>query len=166
MKLLTKPWSKLMTEKIDILAKLLKENGLKISVAESCTAGALAGALTSLSGASRYFDRGYITYSNCAKIEMLSVDPIVLGDEGAVSEAVALEMVKGVVGQSNSDVALSITGIAGPTGGSQAKPVGTVCFGFFVNQNLSTSMQFFHGDRAEVIDQSVRFSVNHLISLF
>ena len=75
-------------------------------------------------------------------------------------------MVKGVVGQSNSDVALSITGIAGPTGGTQAKPVGTVCFGFFVNQNLSTSTQFFHGDRAEVIDQSVRFSVNQLISLF
>ena len=155
-----------MNEQIQTLANLLTHENLKVSVAESCTAGALASVLTSISGASGYFDRGYITYSNRAKTEVLNVDPQVIGDEGAVSEEVALEMVKGVVNQSNSNVAVSITGVAGPTGGTKDKPVGTVCFGFCVNQKLSTSTKFFQGDRAEIIEQSVRFSVNHLISLF
>jgi nicotinamide-nucleotide amidase len=155
-----------MNEQIQTLANLLTHENLKVSVAESCTAGALASVLTSISGASGYFDRGYITYSNRAKTEVLNVDPQVIGDKGAVSEEVALEMVKGVVNQSNSDVAVSITGVAGPTGGTKDKPVGTVCFGFCVNQKLSTSTQLFQGDRAEIIEQSVRFSVNHLISLF
>ena len=155
-----------MNEQIQTLANLLTHENLKVSVAESCTAGALASVLTSISGASGYFDRGYIVYSNRAKTEVLNVDPQVIGDKGAVSEEVALEMVKGVVNQSNSDVAVSITGVAGPTGGTKDKPVGTVCFGFCVNQKLSTSTQLFQGDRAEIIEQSVRFSVNHLISLF
>ena len=155
-----------MNEQIQTLANLLTHENLKVSVAESCTAGALASVLTSISGASGYFDRGYITYSNRAKTEVLNVDPQVIGDKGAVSEEVALEMVKGVVNRSNSDVAVSITGVAGPTGGTKDKPVGTVCFGFCVNQKLSTSTQLFQGDRAEIIEQSVRFSVNHLISLF
>ena len=153
-----------MTERIHALAKLLIDGNLKISVAESCTGGALAGVLTSVSGASSYFDRGYIAYSNEAKVDMLKVDPQTISTEGAVSEAVAIAMVKGVVSQSGSGVAVAITGIAGPTGGTKAKPIGTVCFGFCVKNNLSTSTQSFRGSREEIVNQSVGFALNHLIS--
>ncbi|HIF88627.1 MAG TPA: CinA family protein [Candidatus Thioglobus sp.] len=153
-----------MTEKIQILAKLLIDGDLTISVAESCTGGALASALTSISGASSYFDRGYIAYSNIAKVDMLKVEPQIIGAEGAVSEAVAIAMVKGAVSQSSSDIAVAITGIAGPTGGTKAKPIGTICFGFCIKNNLSTSTQSFQGTREEVVNQSVGFALNHLIS--
>jgi len=153
-----------MTERIHALAKLLIDGNLKISVAESCTGGALASALTSISGASGYFDRGYIAYSNEAKVNMLKVDSQTIDTEGAVSEAVAIAMVKGVVSQSDSDVAVAITGIAGPTGGTKAKPIGTVCFGFCVKNNLSTSTQSFQGSREEIVNQSVGFVLKHLIA--
>jgi nicotinamide-nucleotide amidase len=153
-----------MNERIHALAKLLIDDNLTISVAESCTGGALTSALTSVSGASSYFDRGYIAYSNKAKVDMLKVDSQVIGTKGAVSEAVAIAMVKGVVGQSDSDVAVAITGIAGPTGGTKEKPVGTVCFGFCVKNNLSTNTQSFQGSREEIVNQSVDFALNHLIS--
>jgi|ETNmetMinimDraft_8_1059916.scaffolds.fasta_scaffold00037_26 nicotinamide-nucleotide amidase len=154
-----------MTERIHTLAKLLVDGDLKISVAESCTGGALACALTSISGASSYFDRGYIVYSDEAKIDMLKVDSQAISSEGAVSEAVAFAMVKGAVSQSGSDVAVAITGIAGPTGGTKAKPIGTVCFGFCVKGGLSTSMQSFQGTREEIVYQSVDFALNRLFSL-
>ena len=153
-----------MTERIHALAKLLIDGNFKISVAESCTGGALASALTSVSGASSYFDRGYIAYSNEAKFDMLKVDSQTIDTEGAVSEAVAIAMVRGTVSQSGSDVAVAITGIAGPTGGTKEKPIGTVCFGFCVKNNLSTSTQSFQGSREEIVNQSVGFVLNHLIS--
>lgn len=154
-----------MSENIHILAKLLTDEGLTISVAESCTGGALASALTSISGASKFFDRGYIAYSNDAKIDMLEVDPQAINERGAVSETVALEMIRGVVSQSGSDVAVSITGIAGPSGGTKEKPIGTVCFGFAVKSNVSISTQSFQGSREEIVNQSVAFALNQLISL-
>jgi nicotinamide-nucleotide amidase len=153
-----------MSERVHALAKLLIDGNLTISVAESCTGGALASALTSVSGASSYFDRGYIAYRNEAKVAMLKVDPQIISTQGAVSEDVAIAMVKGVVSQSGSDVAVAITGIAGPTGGTIEKPIGTVCFGFFVKGNLSTSTQSFQGGREEIVNQSVDFALNHLIS--
>ena len=113
------------------LSEILVTNGLTISVAESCTGGSLSSTITSIPGASSYFDCGYITYSNQSKVEMLGVDIQTIKNYGAVSEEVALEMVIGVSNRSHSDVALSITGVAGPTGGTIEKPIGTVCFGFF-----------------------------------
>lgn len=101
--------------------------GLTVAVAESCTGGMIAAALTDVAGASRVFDRGFVTYSNAAKQQMLGVQAATLAAHGAVSEAVAREMAEGALARSGADVALSVTGIAGP-GGSEHKPEGRVCF--------------------------------------
>jgi nicotinamide-nucleotide amidase len=102
--------------------------GVKIACAESCTGGLLAAALTETAGSSDVFDRGFVTYSNKAKMEMLGVSPVTLLDHGAVSEQVAREMAEGALARSEADLTVSITGIAGP-GGSDFKPEGRVCFG-------------------------------------
>jgi nicotinamide-nucleotide amidase len=102
--------------------------GLRIATAESCTGGMVAAALTDVAGSSDVFDRGFVTYSNTAKVEMLGVSPETLQAQGAVSEAVAQEMAEGALAHSVADIAVSITGIAGP-GGSEFKPEGRVCFG-------------------------------------
>jgi nicotinamide-nucleotide amidase len=101
---------------------------LKIATAESCTGGLVAGALTEIAGSSAVVDRGFVTYSNAAKVAVLGVSPELLEREGAVSEAVALAMVAGALARSDADLAVAITGIAGPTGGSATKPVGLVHF--------------------------------------
>ena len=111
----------------DILRLALRKN-LKLATAESCTGGLIAAALTELAGSSGAFERGFVTYSNAAKIEMLGINPSTLEQFGAVSPEVALEMAQGALRRSAADVALSVTGIAGP-GGSQFKPEGRVCFG-------------------------------------
>ena len=148
------------------LSEKLVTNGLTISVAESCTGGSLSQSLTSIPGASSYFDCGYITYSNQSKVEMLGVDIQTIKTYGAVSEEVALEMVIGVTTKSHSDVALSITGVAGPTGGTPEKPVGMVCFGFFCDGKTSTSTQLFSGDRANIVSQSVSYAMRQLFLRF
>ena len=144
------------------LSELLVANSLTISVAESCTGGSLSRALTSIPGASSYFDSGYITYSNQSKVEMLGVDIQTIKTYGAVSEEVALEMVIGVDTRSHSDIAVSITGVAGPTGGTLEKPVGTVCFGFSCFDTTSTSRQLFSGDRVSIISQSVSYALRQI----
>ncbi len=144
------------------LSELLIANGLTISVAESCTGGSLSHAITSIPGASSYFDCGYITYSNQSKVDMLGVEVQTIKTYGAVSEEVALEMVIGVSNRSHCDVALSITGVAGPTGGTTEKPVGTVCFGFFCNGKTSTTKKLFSGDRANIVSQSVSYALKQL----
>ena len=144
------------------LSELLVTNGLTISVAESCTGGSLSQALTSIPGASCYFDCGYITYSNQSKVEMLGVDVQTIKTYGAVSEEVALEMVIGLATKSHSDVAVSITGVAGPTGGTPEKPVGTVYFGFSCEGKTSTSTQLFSGDRVNIVSQSVSYALKQL----
>ena len=144
------------------LSELLVVNGFTISVAESCTGGSLSRALTSIPGASSYFDCGYITYSNQSKVEMLGVDIHTIQTYGAVSEEVALEMVIGVTTKSNSYDAASITGVAGPTGGTTEKPVGTVCFGFSYDGKTSASTKLFSGDRASIISQSVSYALKQL----
>ena len=144
------------------LSELLVANGLTMSVAESCTGGSLAHAITSIPGASSYFDCGYITYSNQSKVEMLGVDIQTIETYGAVSEEVALEMVIGVTTKSHSDIAVSITGIAGPTGGTLEKPVGMVCFGFSFQGKTNTNTQLFSGDRSNIVSQSVSYALRQL----
>ncbi len=148
------------------LANILKQNSLKIAVAESCTAGNLAAKLTSISGSSQYFDRGYITYSNQAKKDMLGILDKTLSKYGAVSEEIALEMLIGVKKNANADIAISITGIAGPTGGSINKPVGTVCFGFSTSANIYTTTKFFKGSRQDIISQSVDYCIAEVYKNF
>jgi nicotinamide-nucleotide amidase len=152
----------MLSNEAQVLSELLVSNGLTISVAESCTGGALSHTITSIPGASSYFDCGYITYSNQSKTEMLGVDIQAIKTYGAVSEEVALEMVIGLATKSHSDVAVSVTGVAGPTGGTPEKPVGTVCFGFFCDGKTSTSTQLFSGDRANIVFQSVSYALRQL----
>ncbi len=111
----------------DLLAKA-RYWGLRIATAESCTGGMVAAALTDIAGSSDVFERGFVTYSNAAKVDLLGVSPETLAAHGAVSEAVAREMAEGALSRSVADLAVSITGIAGP-GGSEFKPEGLVCFG-------------------------------------
>ena len=148
------------------LSELLITNGLTISVAESCTGGSLSNAIASIPGASSYFECGYITYSNQSKVDMLGVDIKTLETYGAVSEEVALEMVIGVAAKSHSDVAVSITGIAGPTGGTPKKPVGMVCFCFSCDGLTSVSTQLFSGDRVSIVSQSVSYALKQLFLRF
>ncbi len=147
---------------MNTLITLLKQKSLTIAVAESCTGGNLSALFTSQSGSSAYFDRGFITYSNQAKIDMLGVKSTTLDKFGAVSEQVALEMVRGVIQNSPADIGVAITGIAGPVGGTKNKPVGTVCFGFCINNECTTTTQCFDGNRHGVVEQGVAFAVNVL----
>ena len=152
----------MLLNEAQVLSEILVSNGLTISVAESCTGGFLSHALTRIPGASSYFDCGYITYSNQSKVEMLGVDNQIIKTYGTVSEEVALEMVIGVTTKSHSDVAVSITGVAGPSGGTSEKPVGMVCFGFSYDDKTSTSTELFSGDRASIVSQSVSYSLRQL----
>ena len=151
--------------KAKYLSELLVSKGLTISVAESCTGGSLSSSLTSISGASSYFNCGFITYSNQSKIDMLGVNPASIEMYGAVSEKVAHEMVTGAGQRSFSNLAVSITGIAGPSGGSASKPVGMVCIGFFYDGNVTTTTQFFSGSRSDIVSQSVTFALVELSSI-
>jgi len=117
------------------LSQFLIEHRLLISTAESCTGGMVSGALTDLAGSSNWFDRGFITYSNQAKVDSLGVQTELIQNHGAVSEEVAREMAIGTITHSKANIGLSITGVAGPTGGSLEKPVGFVCFGWAWRRN-------------------------------
>src|SRR5690606_34834710 len=129
----------------------LAERGWKLVTAESCTGGWISTAVTMISGSSDWFDRGFVTYSNDAKQEMLGVTTATLERHGAVSEAVVREMVAGALAHSHADVALAVSGVAGPGGGSAAKPVGTVCFAWGrLNQAIVTETRHFSGDREAV----------------
>jgi len=145
------------------LSELLISKNLSIAIAESCTGGSISSSLTSIPGASNYFNCGFITYSNQSKVDMLGVDPKTIELFGAVSEKVAYEMVMGAGQNSQSDLAVSVTGIAGPSGGTAKKPVGTVCFGFYIDGNVETTTQFFSGVRSEIISQSITFALTELI---
>lgn len=137
---------------------------MSIAVAESCTGGLLSSSLTSIPGASSYFNCGFITYSNESKIKMLNVDSQTIELFGAVSEKVAYEMAMGAGQNSQSDLAISVTGIAGPSGGTAEKPVGMVCFGFYVEGEVSTTTQFFSGVRSEIVSESIAFALTELTS--
>ena len=144
------------------LTDLLTSKSMTIAVAESCTGGSLSNSLTSIPGASSYFNCGFVTYSNESKINMLNVNPQSIELFGAVSEKVAYEMAMGAGQNSKSDLAISVTGIAGPSGGTPEKPIGMVCFGFNVKGNVSTTTQFFSGVRSEIVAESITFALTEL----
>ena len=146
------------------LTELLISKNMSIAVAESCTGGLLSSSLTTIPGASSYFNCGFITYSNESKIKMLNVDSQTIEIFGAVSEKVAYEMAMGAGQNSQSDLAISVTGIAGPSGGTAEKPVGMVCFGFYVEGEVSTTTQFFSGVRSEIVSESIAFALTELTS--
>ena len=156
-----------MTELEDIAQRLgatLLARGEWLAFAESCTGGGMAHAVTAIAGSSGWFDRGFVTYSNAAKIDMLGVPETTLERHGAVSEQTARAMVQGALRNSRADWAVAITGVAGPAGGSAEKPVGTVCFAWAQRDNgCEPQTCHFTGDRAEVREQSVRHGLNGLL---
>ncbi len=142
------------------------QHGLRIATVESCTGGAVAALFTELPGSSRWFERGFVTYSNQAKVEMVGVDEQTLADHGAVSLAVAKEMAVGGVVHSRADCALSITGVAGPDGGSPDKPVGMVCFAWSgFGGPVRTDTRYFDGDRQSVRRNALQHAINTAITL-
>ena len=147
------------------LADRLLAKQLKLVTAESCTGGMIAAACTDLAGSSAWFERGFVTYSNEAKHELLGVEERILRRAGAVCEGVARAMAEGALANSKAQVAVAVTGVAGPTGGSPAKPVGTVWFGFAVPGQLITEKQHFEGDRAAVRAATVRHAFTRLLEL-
>ncbi len=153
-------------DRVRQLAQKLLAKDIQLACAESCTGGLLAKLCTDQPGSSAWFDRAYVTYSNAAKIQMLGVATGLLDQYGAVSEQVALAMVEGVVNSSDAQAAVSITGIAGPGGGTPEKPVGTVCFAFAVSGKvITTTRMSFGGDREQVRMQSVIFVLDQLLGL-
>lgn len=147
------------------LASALLQRGWMMATAESCTGGMIAAACTDLSGSSQWFERGFVTYSNQAKMDLLGVDARTLQSDGAVSEAVARAMVRGALRQAPVQVAVAVTGVAGPTGGSAAKPVGTVWFGWNIQGSVTTQVQRFAGDRAAVRAATVQHALAQLLTL-
>jgi len=153
-----------------ILASLLLARGWKIALAESCTGGLVCATLTELSGSSEWFERGYITYSNQAKTECLGVPDALIQAHGAVSEPVAKAMAQGAQRNAGVHVGVSITGIAGPTGGSAEKPVGTVCFGWTLPNALgayvtTSETKLFNGDRQSIRQQATEHALVGLLQL-
>ena len=147
------------------LAQALRERGLKLATAESCTGGLIAAACTALAGSSDWFERGFVTYSNEAKTESLGVDAALIAAHGAVSEEVARAMAEGALAHSKAQVSLAVTGIAGPGGGSAAKPVGTVWLAWCVGGKTSSECQVFAGDRAAVRAQTLRLALTRINQL-
>ena len=153
---------------LDALAILvgtrLKEKGLLLATAESCTGGWVAQVVTSVSGSSEWFDRGFVTYSNDAKREMIGVRVETLDRHGAVSEETAREMAAGALAASRAQIAVAITGVAGPTGGTPQKPVGMVCFAWAVRGGaVDSTTQHFAGDREAVRRASVIFALQGVV---
>ena len=156
---------------LDALSRLVGEHhaarGWRLATAESCTGGWVAEVVTATAGSSGWFDCGFITYSNDAKFALLGVSPMTLARHGAVSEATVAAMAEGCLERSEAEVALSISGIAGPGGGSPEKPVGTVCFGWARHGEApQTTTCRFDGDRSAVRRQAVVFALTELLRRF
>jgi nicotinamide-nucleotide amidase len=147
------------------LGEALKAKGLKLATAESCTGGWVAMALTAIPGSSDWFERGYVSYSNAAKREDLGVAEETLRQHGAVSEEVAREMAAGAIRRARAQVALAITGVAGPAGGSAEKPVGLVCFAWVHGSKMASQTRRFDGDRESVRRQSVLHALERVLEL-
>ncbi len=151
-----------MSTQLEIITQRLAQQNLRITCAESCTGGLLAANLTRLPGSSAWFEMGFVAYSNGAKQQLLNVNPITLRHYGAVSEEVVREMALGALIASKADYALSISGIAGPDGGSEDKPLGTVWFGLASKQRIWAQKQQFQGDRDSIRAQSVQYALQFL----
>jgi nicotinamide-nucleotide amidase len=148
---------------VTALARELKARGLMMATAESCTGGLIAGACTEVSGSSEWFERGFVTYSNAAKHELLGVPAALIDQHGAVSEPVARAMAAGALAHSPAQLAVAVTGVAGPTGGSADKPVGTVWFGWATSAGVFTEHQHFEGDRSAVRQATVHHALAGLL---
>jgi nicotinamide-nucleotide amidase len=144
------------------LVAFCRENGLTLATAESCTGGLIAGAITEIPGSSAIFTHGFVTYSNGAKSELLGVPAGLIAAVGAVSEAVARRMAEGARLRAGADLAVSVTGIAGPDGGSAEKPVGTVWFGLAGPHGVAAYAKLFTGDRGEIRRASVAYDLTLL----
>jgi nicotinamide-nucleotide amidase len=144
----------------------LKAHGTMLATAESCTGGGIAQALTDISGSSAWFERGFVTYSNVAKAEMLGVRLTTLEAHGAVSEAAVREMAAGALHHSHAQLAVAVSGIAGPTGGTPEKPVGTVWFGWALRDGeVHARLHHLSGDRAAVREQSVQIALQGVLNM-
>ncbi len=148
-----------------LLADLLTKNKWQLATAESCTGGLIASLCTELPGSSAWLERGFVTYSNAAKSDMLGVDPEVIATHGAVSDEVARAMAMGAIRHSQAQVAVAVTGIAGPSGGSASKPVGTVWLAWATPAGLHSELQHFTGDRSAVRQATALYSLRKLIEL-
>lgn len=154
-----------MTDNLQKVSKILHQRNLSLVSAESCTGGWLAKQITDLSGSSEIFDRGFVTYSNDAKHEMLGVLETTLDNFGAVSEEVVNEMVAGALAHSKADIAVAISGVAGPDGGTEEKPVGMVCFAWMLrDNNAKTATYYFDGNRDSVRKQAVDLALEGVIN--
>lgn len=147
---------------VKLVEKLIEKN-LKITMAESCTGGLLASKIVNVPNASKVFDMSFVTYSNESKMELLGVEKSAIEMNGVVSEVVAQEMAVGACKKANANVAVGISGIAGPTGGTKEKPIGTVCFGFKICDETYSCKKLFKGNREEVRNQSAEFAIDFLI---
>ena len=148
-----------------LAAYLLKNKGWFLTTAESCTGGLIAAACTEVAGSSTWFERGFVTYSNAAKCELLGVDAQLIEHHGAVSEPVVRAMATGALTHARAHVAIAVTGVAGPTGGSADKPVGTVWFGFALPAGVVTEVRQFDGDRTAVRQATVRHALSRVAEL-
>ncbi len=158
----------IIKQKSTLLADQLKPQKIMIVTAESCTGGWVSEAITAIPGSSAWFDRGFVTYSNIAKHEMLGVKLSTLDQFGAVSEETAREMVVGALNNSHADLSVAITGIAGPGGSddeTHGKPVGTVWFAWADQDSIVSRQHLFKGDRAKVREQAVVTALEGLLEL-
>ncbi|HEY3326987.1 MAG TPA: CinA family protein [Novimethylophilus sp.] len=148
------------------VGRAFKARGWMLALAESCTGGGVAEAVTSVPGSSAWFERGFVTYSNTAKIEMLDVNPQTLDAHGAVSLETVREMAAGALARSHAQVAIAISGIAGPEGGTPGKPVGTVCFAWAIkNGMVHCEQRRLDGDRQSIRRQAAQYALGHLLAL-
>jgi nicotinamide-nucleotide amidase len=156
-----------VTQQIDALAaqvgQALQDKGLLLATAESCTGGGVAQAITEIAGSSGWMERGFVTYSNASKTELLGVPAGLIAQVGAVSEEVAAAMASGALAHSAAQIALSTTGIAGPGGAVPGKPVGTVCFGWASDGAVHSERMHFSGDRRAVREQAVIHALQGLL---
>lgn len=148
----------------ELVNKLIEKN-YHISFGESCTGGMLASCIVDIPDASKVLNESFVTYADEAKIKYLNVDGDIIKKYGVVSEEVAYQMALGVATNTKSECAISTTGIAGPTGGSKAKPVGMVCFGFYVNGKIITKTKYFNGTRNEVRNAATSYAIETMLEL-
>lgn len=148
-----------------LVADFLYKKQWMLVTAESCTGGMIAAACTDLAGSSNWFERGFVSYSNAAKTELLGVGAALIEQHGAVSEPVVRAMAAGALAHSHAQVAVAVTGVAGPSGGSPEKPVGTVWFGWAWPGGLHSEVRHFDGDRAAVRQATVRHALTGLTTL-
>ena len=154
-----------MLDSCALLARLLLHKGWFLATAESCTGGLIAATCTDLAGSSNWFERGFVSYSNAAKCELLGVDPALIERQGAVSEPVVRAMASGALAHSQAQVAIAVTGVAGPGGGSPDKPVGTVWLAWATPLGVTSEVQHFAGDRAAVRQATVQHALARLTEL-